>query len=200
MSDDLDYRALFLQQQQQITALMGMLSTQQQPKPVAPEIVFENLSPTETLREMIDREIEDIEFAEIERYINDEDYGVTIMKKWLTKKPLNDRPLRFDGKDYRVFVERKSGVREWALCDDTDVGERVFLRLADMCCVTIHKRKDSRYFSVASKLNSEFENDGDTASVVMMMMLNQLYKKDESKLANKRKKLVRRLNAYIGKN
>jgi hypothetical protein len=49
-------------------------------------------------------------------------------------------------------------------------------------------------------LTSEFENDGDTSSVMLMMMLNDLYKKDEVRLAPKRKKLVRRLNPYIGKN
>jgi hypothetical protein len=189
---------------QQMNFMMTMMSGAKGNKTISEEIVFENLNPTETLAEMMNRLGDKLTWSELDTYSDSEEFAFETLVKWLTSKNLNDRPIRYSKKDYWIYENKKNedGVneRQWIRYPVSEVINKTFERFNRNAWRRVDVlAKNGKSLRVTSFLATNYESDGDNlAGLLRMEILNKILNKDESKLFGVRSSLLKKLNRYLG--
>lgn len=165
------------------------------------EVNFENLLPTETLAEMMNRLGGMLTWGEVDTYSDSEDYAYEILYKWFISKPIEDRPVRYSNKEWFIFEKigrDENAVRKWNQYSVTDVVSKTFERLNRICWGRVEELSRKGQIKIRN-VGSDFENVGDDIYVLMRLsIIQKILSKDEGKLFGFRSQLLRKLSKILG--
>lgn len=191
---------MLAEQQQQLFTFFTQQQIQQKQDEADEKIDFSQITPPETLTEMLRRSVfDEMDWEELTRYGESEDYGYELIKGWLLEKPLNDRPLRFNQDRYYVF-ENLKGVRGWTSYGSAKVVAKLFEKMVHLCWEHLEnlskKQKPRRSFKIEGN-----EEDGESDPMFSkMVILNSIVSKDETTMFPQRAKLLKKLSKHLTKN
>lgn len=191
---------MLAEQQKQLFTFITQQQLQQKQDEADEKIDFSSITPNETLTEMLRRSVfKEMDWEELTRYGDSEDYGYELIKGWFLEKPLNERPVRFNQEKYFVF-ENLKGVRGWTSYGSAKVVSKIFEKMVHLCWEHLEniskKQKPRRIFRIEGN-----EEDGDNDPMFSkMVILNSIVSKDETTMFQQRAYLLKRLSKHLTKN
>lgn len=184
-------------QQQQLLDLLTLQQLKQKQDDAEDKIDFSQITPTETLTEMLIRCVFQMGWEELTRYGESEDYAYELVKSWILDKPRDDRPIRYNQDKYFLF-ENLKGVRGWTSYGSAKVVTKIFEKMVHLCWERLEQLAKTQKPHKTFRIDDQDE-EGDVV-LSKMVILNSIVSKDETAMFQQRTKMVKKLAKHIAKN